>query len=155
MKTVCVLLFFLSAAAAFAQMENFPGVQKAMTSDEFARAGLGKLSPEERAVLDEFIRGYVTESSEKAATAAVDQAVKEKKAVAPDVIESRIVGTFNGYRGNSRFQLENGQVWAQAQRDVRPLPPVENPPVLIVKAKGWGWRMYVLGGGNVRVTKIR
>ncbi|MGZ5025065.1 MAG: hypothetical protein ACXWBS_09390, partial [Chthoniobacterales bacterium] len=111
-------------------------------------------SPEERAKLDEFIRGYVSSTSEKAASAAVDKAVKNSKAMEPEVMESRIVGVFKGYSGSTRFTLENGQVWAQSQRDVRPYPAVDSPPVIIVKA-GWGHRMYVLGGGNVRVTRMK
>ena len=155
-RRFAVLVFCLCfASAAFAQNEEFPGVRKAMSPEQFDAAGLSKLSPEERAKLDDFIRGYVSTSSKKAADVAVDQAVKEKKAMDPEVIESRIVGTFSGYRGNSRFLLENGQVWAQSQRDVRPYPPQENPPVIITKTKPWGYRIYVLGGGNVRVTKIR
>jgi len=135
-----------------AQSADFPGVQKAMSPAAFAEAGLSKLSPEERARLDEFIRGYVASSNEKAATAAVDNAVKTNKVTEPEVIQSRIVGPFRGYDGRTRFTLENGQVWAQSQQDTRSYPPIDSPPVLIVKA-GWGHRMYILGGGNIRVTK--
>jgi hypothetical protein len=144
-----------TAPNALAQPEEFPGVSKAMSSEEFEAAGLSKLSPEERARLDEFIRGYVSATTEKAASAAVDQAVKEKKAAPPELIESNIVGEFRGYRGSSKFVLANGQVWQQSQRDVRPYAPIQNPAVIIVKTKPWGWRMYVLGGGNVRVTRVR
>lgn len=141
-------------AHAQAQNADFPGVQKAMSPSVFGEAGLNKLSPEERARLDEFIRGYVASSNEKAATAAVDSAVKTQKVKEPQVIESRIVGLFNGYNGRSRFTLENGQVWAQAQQVTRSYPPIDSPPVILVKG-GWGHRMYILGGGNIRVSKIR
>lgn len=156
MKTAVVLLAVAVFAAANlrAQNEEFPGVQKAMSPEQFERAGLNKLSPEERAQLDEFIRGYVSTSTKKAADAAVDQAVKEK-AKEPDVIESNIVGPFNGYRGSTKFVLANGQVWQQSQRDVRPYNQIDSPPVIIVRTKPWGWRMYVLGGGNVRVSRVK
>ncbi len=150
--TASVLSLF--CAPARAQTPDFPGVQKAMSPSAFERAGLNKLAPEERQRLDEFIRGYVTRSNEKAATAAVDSAVKNNKVTEPQVIESRIAGPFRGYNGRSRFTLENGQVWAQSQQYTRPYPPVDSPPVVIVKA-GWGHRMYVLGGGNIRVSKVR
>lgn len=76
----------MGSVAPLAQGQNsdFPGVQKAMSPETYDAAGLGKLSPEERARLDEFIRAYVTKSSEKAATAAVDSAAKENKASAPE-----------------------------------------------------------------------
>lgn len=32
-----------------------------------------------------------------------------------NVIESRIDGTFNGWNGNKRYKLVNGQIWEQAQ----------------------------------------
>jgi hypothetical protein len=148
------VLLLLFAASAFAQNEEFPGVKKAMAPEAFDAAGLNKLTAEERARLDEFIRGYVSESSKKAADVAVDEAVKKKKAIEPDVIESNIVGQFRGYGGATKFPLANGQVWQQSQRDVRPYPPIDSPPVIIVKT-GWGHRMYVLGGGNVRVTRVK
>ncbi len=157
MKNRSLLILLVASAfapAAFAQNSNFPGVQKAMSSKAFEETGMNKLSPEERARLDDFIRGYVTTSSEKAATAAVDHAVKTNKVTEPEVIQSKIVGRFIGYNSRSRWTLENGQVWAQSQQDARAYPPIDSPPVMIVKS-GWGHRMYILGGGNIRVTKIR
>ncbi|MDQ6764867.1 MAG: hypothetical protein M3Z22_02015 [Verrucomicrobiota bacterium] len=151
-----VLAFFASALLAFAESDinNFPGVQKAMSPQAFEQAGLHKLTPEERARLDEFIRGYAASHSQEAAAAAVDQAVKENKVASqPQVIESRIVGRYTGYNGRSRFTLENGQVWAQSQQESRAYPPTDSPPVIIVKGT-FGHRMYVVGGGNFRVIKI-
>ncbi|MEN9838502.1 MAG: hypothetical protein RLZ79_2170, partial [Pseudomonadota bacterium] len=39
-------------------VDTFPGVGKAMSPTEYARAGLDKLSPEERRALDEWIARY-------------------------------------------------------------------------------------------------
>jgi hypothetical protein len=155
-SAVFLLAVFGAALVALAQADNaeFPGVEKAMTPDTFQAAGLNKLSPEERAKLDEFIRGYVTKSSEKAATAAVDAAVKDRKVKEPEVIQSNIVGLFHGYNGRSSFTLANGQVWAQAQQESRAYPPIDSPPVLITKGRV-GYRMYIAGGGNIRVSRVR
>lgn len=147
----------LLGRGAFAQNESgeFPGVQKLMSPKAFEEAGLSKLAPEERARLDDFIRRYVASANQEAANAAVERAVKEDKVPSqPQVIETRIVGRFTGYNGRSRFQLENGQVWAQSQQITRAYPPVDSPPVIIVKV-GLGHRMYILGGGEIRVSKIR
>ena len=70
------------------------------------------------------------------------------------MIESRIVGPFNGYNGHTVFTLENGQRWAQSQRDSAYFPKIDSPPVVIVKA-GFGYRMHIAGGGAIRVTLIR
>ncbi|MBA3883912.1 MAG: hypothetical protein H0X73_14690 [Chthoniobacterales bacterium] len=159
MKHLLVTTFLVAvgSVAPLAQGQNsdFPGVQKAMSPESYDAAGLGKLSPEERARLDEFIRAYVTKSSEKAATAAVESAAKENKASAPEVIQSNIVGRFTGYTGSSRFTLENGQVWVQSQQVSRSFSPVDSPPVLIIKRKSIlsGYRMYIAGGGNIRVSR--
>lgn len=150
------LIAALSLPVAFAQAQeaDFPGLKKAMTPQQYEAAGVDKLSADERAALDEFIRRYVTSTSEKVATAAVDNAVKQKKATDPEVIESRLVGTFDGYTGRTKFTLENGQVWQQSQGDTYRCRPIESPPVIVTKA-GWGHRMYILGGGAIRVSRVR
>ena len=161
MKKICLTAFLLALGSGFAMLKaaepenpEFPGVQKAMKPEEFEAAGLQKLEPAERAKLDEFIRNYVAVSNERVATTAVDKAVKENKVSAPEVIQSRIVGPFSGYNGRSIFKLENGQRWAQSQRDSAYFPKIDSPPVVIVKS-GFGYRMHIAGGGSIRVSLIR
>jgi hypothetical protein len=158
------LAFFSIVIAGFASLPlraaqpadnpEFPGVQKAMTPEDYEAAGLQKLDPAERAKLDEFIRKYVATSNERVATEAVDKAVQEHKVQAPEVIQSKIVGPFTGYTGRTIFTLENGQRWAQSQRDSAYFPKIDSPPVLIMKS-GFGYRMYIAGGGAIRVTKVQ
>jgi hypothetical protein len=64
------------------------------------------------------------------------------------------VGPFTGYNGRSVFILENGQRWAQSQRDSAYFAKIDSPPVIIVKA-GFGYRMYIAGGGMIRVSQVR
>jgi hypothetical protein len=160
MKKLYLTAVVLALAAGFrleaAEPENpeFPGLEKAMAPADYEAAGLQKLDPAERAKLDEFIRNYVAVSNERVATTAVDKAVKENKVSAPEVIQSRIVGPFSGYNGRTKFKLENGQTWVQGQRDSAYYPKIDSPPVLIVKS-GFGYRMYIAGGGNIRVTLVR
>jgi hypothetical protein len=154
---IIVLLFLVLCVlsiSAWAQTAEFPGVQKAMSPQEYDAAGLQKLTPDERTRLDEFIRRFVSSSNQVAAEKAVDRAVKEKKASPPEIIQSRIVGPFTGFTGSTVFTLENGQRWRQSQPDSRYLPKVESPPVIIVKDQ-IGYRMYVAGGGDVRVSRLR
>jgi hypothetical protein len=149
-----VAICAFSPLGVSAEARDFPGVEKAMTPEQYERAGLQKLTPEERARLDEFIRGFVSSSTQVAATKAVDQAVAERKVAPPEVIESRIVGPFTGYNGNTIFTLENGQRWQQSQPDSRYFPKVDSPTVTIVKGT-FGYRMYITGGGNIRVRRVR
>ena len=149
------LMIGLTSAVAEEQKTEFPGVEKSMSPKAFEEAGLTKLTPEERERLDDFIRRYVSSANQEAANAAVEHAVKENKVSSqPQIIESRILGPFHGYNGRSRFTLENGQVWAQSQQVSRAYPPIDSPPVVIVKG-GWGWHMYILGGGNIRVSRLK
>ena len=150
----CLLLASLvSLPAAEPETPAFPGVQKAMTPEQYEAAGLSKLDATERAKLDEFIKNYVAVSNEKVATTAVDKAIKEKKVSEPEVIQSRIVGPFTGYTGTTVFTLENGQRWAQSQRDSAYYPKMDSPPVVIIKA-GFGYRMYIQGASAIRVSKV-
>jgi hypothetical protein len=149
-----LFLSLVSLPAAEPETPAFPGVQKAMTPEQYEAAGLSKLEPAERARLDEFIKNYVAVSNEKVATTAVDKAIKEKKVSEPEVIQSRIVGPFTGYNGRTTFTLENGQRWAQSQRDSAYFPKIDSPPVIIIKS-GFGYRMYIAGGGAIRVSKVR
>jgi hypothetical protein len=156
--TIIVLLFIalcvLSPIPAWAQTAEFAGVEKTMSPQEYDAAGLQKLTAEERARLDEFIRRFVSSSNQVAAQKAVDRAVKERKATPPEIIQSRIVGPFTGFTGSTVFTLENGQRWRQSQPDSRYFPKVESPPVIIVKDQ-IGYRMYIAGGGDTRVSRVR
>ena len=58
------------------------------------------------------------------------------------VVTSRILGRFNGWSGDTVFQLENGQTWVQANgSDSLWLPTMENPEVEIRSAKLGGWKL--------------
>jgi len=161
---------FLRAQDA-AEKSTFPGVKKTMSAEDYETAGLMKLSNEERAELDKFLRGFLSSSNEpaakKATTQPVEEAVKEQKAMtepveeavkeqkaAPEVTQSRIVGPFAGYDGHSTFTLENGQVWTQSQQDSAVFKKVDSPPVLILK-DNVGYRMYIAGGSDIRVQRVK
>jgi len=162
---------FLRAQEAV-EKSTFPGVKKAMSAEDYETAGLLKLSNEERAELDKFLRGFLSSGNEPAAKKAatrpveeavkeedatplpVEEAVKEQKATASEVIQSRLVGPFTGYDGNSTFTLENGQVWKQSQPDSAVFKKVDSPPVLILK-DNVGYRMYIAGGSDIRVQRVK
>ena len=100
------LIFYPALSSAG---EEFPGVQALMSEAEFSDAGLGKLSAEERKALDQWLIRYTVgeaptliETNEE-----VQQAAQEHE------ITSALVPPFNGWSGNTRFRLDNGQVWQQ------------------------------------------
>lgn len=89
--------------------KDFPGIEKLMPREDFQRAGLDKLTPEELRALDAWLLRYT------AGEAYVVQTTSEEvRAAAPAFrIEARIVGPFTGWSGQTLFQLDNGQVWRQ------------------------------------------
>ena len=166
---LCILWLVACAGNAAAQEaapsgENFPGVKKALTPAQYAATGLDKLSPQERANLDSALKGYfsgatqqvVQQAVAKASAQAVDQAVKTHKVEAPLLIESKIVGTVDGWSSlGTIFTLENGQRWKTVDNEHRYFPPVTNPDVFIVKEEFLGYKMAISGGGTVRVRRIQ
>src|SRR5947199_853797 len=90
--TFALLPLAFSLTLAHAQNADFPGVEKAMSDKVFKAAGLDKLTPEERARLDEFSRSYTASANQEAAKVAVDEVVNGKKLHSlSQVIASRIV----------------------------------------------------------------
>lgn len=98
--------------------EEFAGLAKLMSAEEYSRSGLAKLSNSERAALDAWFRSYQTGELETARTKAVVAAVEDARseirtAQAAERIDARIAGTFIGWSGKTVFRLDNGQVWRQ------------------------------------------
>ena len=143
--------------------EDFPGIKKALTPEQYAATGLDKLSPDERAKLDEYLRGYFTGATQQvvqkavaqASAKAVDQAVKERRVEPPQLIESHIIGTVDGWRSGQIFVLENGEHWKVTDNEHHYFPPIANPDVFIVHADFFGYKMAIAGGGTVRVVRTK
>ncbi len=74
----------------------------------------------------------------------------QQKNQKPGRIESRIVGEFHGWTGNTIFRLENGQVWKQAGPGYFRID-LKNPKVIIkklligyvLKLNGYGREVFV------------
>ena len=160
MKKVCLttLLAIGMVHLASAQDGAFGGLEKAMDPETYERAGLGKLTSDERAVLDGFIRDYVAgkqkDAATVAATEAVDRAVKERKVRPPEVIESNIVGTFKGYGLRTVFRLANGESWKPTNADIVVHSAIENPKVIIYRDT-FGYKMFIEGASTVRVMHVQ
>lgn len=160
MKTI-YLATFLSVflmGAALAQDEAFRGLEKAMDEETYEKAGLSKLSSAERAVLDQFIKDYVAGKQKAAATTAaaeaVNSAISKGKVRAPEVIESKLVGTFKGYGPKTIFKLETGELWKPTNEDTVNRPPVENPRVIIYR-DSFSYKMFIEGAETVRVKRVQ
>jgi len=73
-----------------------------------------------------------------------------------DPINTSIIGDFNGWNGNTVFELDNGMIWEQTDDDTFFIRTISNPQVTIKPGMFGTWRLSVEGyGSNVRVRRIQ
>ena len=164
-RALCTLLSALPLAAVG---ETFPGVEKTMSAEEFAAAGLAKLSAEERAALNAWIARYTGEetASEVAEQVAVQVAAKvaevrrlgvaaEPREVTAERIVASIVPPFSGWSGRTQFTLDNGQVWRQ-RIDGRYRHSGDDTRV-VIQRNFFGFHVMTLSGSGraVGVERVR
>jgi hypothetical protein len=151
--------------------EPIKSVQE-MSPDEFKKAGLDKLSPDELRTLNEWLKGYRHAAEEKAAAQATEetkeQVTQEAKAeakknfnrswISTDRIYSRIDGDFHGiqaYHKKAIIRLEDGTVWKQANDgDHCEAKLTDHPPVMVTHSVV-GYKMHVIGAGEFYVNPVR
>lgn len=169
---IVVMLFALPLVAS----EGFSTLEEQMTGKEFTGAGLDKLTPEELAALNAWIRKRSLATLDAPAAAATTTATttatassaaestggdrrgfrSEKKDEDRSPITSRIVGKFNGWDGQTVFKLENGMIWEQADKDKFYIREIENPVAIIEPGMFGTWRLHIEGfNSKCRVERIQ
>lgn len=156
-KTLLILAMILVAIPAAAQ-KGFSTVEERMTGKEFTDAGLDKLTDEELAALNDWLRSHSVATLENAQEPRGDIRGFEGRAgfgYDDQAIVSRIVGTFTGWDGETLFRLENGMVWKQDEAGRFHTRAMENPVVTIDKGLLSSWYMQVEGyNKELRVERI-
>lgn len=134
---VCVFLALCAVASSVAA----EGFLKSLPADQFAAAGLNKLTDEELARLEKLIaeRDAGAKAAAATTTATISAAPKpEEKPSGPswlralvtlqetaekpdaaEAIQTRLVGDYDGWTGKTVFKLENGQIWQQVSGSER------------------------------------
>jgi hypothetical protein len=146
----------LSFAGDVIMPADFTGLQKNMTPQEFQNAGLNKLTPEELAALNAWLTGQM-----KQREAAVAKAPRVERGgfLEPGdsgPIQSRILGEFHGWRGNTHFALENGQVWVQSEESYLEGINISDPEVTITQGILGDWKLKVKGYNTfVKVKRVK
>lgn len=147
---------------------SFSSLEEQMTGKDFQATGLSKLSAEELEALNAWIRSrsLATLDTPRAGSATAVVAgqdgdtrgfeVEQMRGGDRSTITSRIVGTFNGWDGQTVFTLENGMIWEQADKDKFYINTIENPVVNIEPGAFQTWRLSVEGySSEVRVERIQ
>ena len=161
MLRVATLAFALLFAAG-ASAQEFSSLEERMSDAEFRGAGLDRLSPEELANLNEWLRTRLT--AQQAAPAASrsgegfrsEDGLFNNDSMDRGDIESAYAGTFTGWSQGTVIRLENGQEWKVNEPTSFRVPPVENPMISIKPAMLGSWLMKVEGyNRSVRVVRVR
>ena len=167
----------LLAPLAWAQSDDgFSSFEERMTGREFTEAGLHKLSEEELAALNAWVRNRSLAGSDDAELqralaerAELEQALaraeagggsarggREQFSTPEETFTSSIVGSFSGWTGETEFELENGMVWQQIGSDTLSTRRMENPSVTLRPGVFGGWTLQVEGyNKRTRVRRIR
>lgn len=149
-----VCAFSLIATSAIAK--EFSSVEEQMSSREFKAAGLDKLSPEELAALNAWIRTNQPGSGSGVPyNRAQDDLIRIgfEDSQARELITSNIIGEFKGFASGTTIKLENGQSWRVESGELDGIGAMTNPKVTIRPGLLGGWRMQVDGYNSVAKVK--
>ncbi len=157
-----VAMLAVTSAPVLAQEDNNAPIEERMTPTERRATGINKLTPQELEALNAWLADQDIIVIEQAPAEPADRrGFRERIAnvFADDgednsVITSRLVGTFDGWDGETVFELENGMVWRQAESNLYTVRPINNPEVVIRRGLFDRWRLQVKGY-NKRLTVER
>ena len=155
----------LAAPAAFAQDADQRPIEQRMSAEEFAAAGLEKLSPAELAALNDWLRGTLKVETERAAAVAAEAAAEQVKDDnrgffhfgSDEAIVAHLQGRFEGFARNRRYTLDNGQVWKQTDSARLEGVEVDNPQMTISPGVfGNVWYLQVEGyNKRAKVERVK
>ncbi len=138
MKSLVLVLLALCIVASSAAADRF---LKSLPADQFAAAGLNKLTDEELARLEQLIAEREAGAKAAAPTTATATPTAPKPEAKPsgpswlralvtlqetaekpdaaEAIVTRLAGDYDGWTGKTVFKLENGQIWQQVSGSER------------------------------------
>ncbi len=150
-----VMIAFVRLAVAQTSKLNLT-IEDVMTSQELKDTGVSGLTTPQRTELNVWLNRY-TETVIKVAAGTRAEGPKPPQArtsgssdCAP-AVESTIRGDFKGWEGETIFQLDNGQIWQQAEYDYM-YSYQYRPDVTIYQTSG-GCRMKVEDENDTIIVK--
>lgn len=147
---VCLLFASLGATAEESDSGSWEGIQHAMSAEEFAAAGMNKLSAEELDSLNAWMKRFLAHDSQQIVN--TDPEIR-KLQITP--VRRRIAGPFRGWSGKTVFTLDNGEVWTQRGLG-RYFARLESPEVEISKNPLGFYQLKVVASGRiVGVARVR
>lgn len=161
---VLALMMVPALQPALAQQSG--QLQDRMSASDFYNAGLNKLSAKELATLNQWLVTHQGgTSSGKASARVASEAPMESKAADTSSffgksdrhkVESRMVGHFAGFTGDSLVTLDNGQQWQQVGDDQTSCNASDSPSVKVKPSLFGNWLMDVHGCNKlVHVKRVK
>jgi hypothetical protein len=177
LKPLLLLVGCFACGVLSAAEEGFSSLEEQMTGKEFSEAGLDRLSQAELDALNGWIRRHslgtlatpasvsgaastAASGSVSTAAAAVEDSAEDRRGFKDfegdrTPITSRIVGSFSGWDGQTVFELENGMIWAQSDKDKFYVKELENPVAVIEPGLFGSWKLHIEGhDSECRVERL-
>lgn len=166
--TSAALVFALFLGRLHASAAPQPLTQS-FTPEEFAKAGLNKLTPEELSFLEETlarhqqqaveaarhapVKPVLTSKDPESATFGAEQVSKTKVVKTDQELHAHIEGTLESFSGRAVFVLDNGQIWQQRIPDTVYLgKKLVNPEVVLTRGL-IGYKMVIVPADRVVFVK--
>ncbi|MFT7132821.1 MAG: Glu-tRNA(Gln) amidotransferase subunit E-like FAD-binding protein [Cyclobacteriaceae bacterium] len=127
--------------------ETFPGVETLMNQEEMQATGVSELSAAQVRALNEWLINYTAKDAPT-----LLQYNEEIKTALNQPVSTRIVGTFTGWRGETKVTLENGETWQQRHKS-KWIVKMENPEVVIEKNVMNFYKMTFVESGRAMGVK--
>lgn len=161
-----MVLLFLSVTLSALAAGGFSSLEEQMTGKEFSAAGLDKLSQQELELLNDWLRSHsvATLDTPTASSGAVDSGEDQQESKSDDededeerkTVTSKLVGTFDGWDGQTVFELENGMIWTQASKAKFYTKEIKNPIAIIEPGMFGTWKLHIEGiDKECRVKRIQ
>lgn len=171
MKLLRLVVLILALAQGAFAAEKFPGLKSILTPEEWERARLDRLSPDEIGVIDAALIRHLAgkqaahEEQIGAMRQTVDEMSEERKRGVLQRFGLPVFGDTNwrdlpplkakvvAWAGGNRFKLDNGQVWEGAG----PIPYELVGKDIEIQARPMGQFALIVEGANttLRVMRLR
>ena len=146
------VLALLVASPAQAQ-DAYTPIERRLTAEQLRATGLDRLSAAQLELLNQLLEQERSVAVTAARTA--ERAVAVREAPPREPVESRITGTFRGWRPGTLLTLENGQQWrvTEGELNIRAVP---SPMASVRPGLVGAWYLRVEGQSpTAKVVRVK
>jgi hypothetical protein len=167
LTALCLGILLAAGATSLAVAQDdasFSSLEERMSYADFKAAGLDKLTPEELAALNAWLRarGEAAASAPAPAAAAAAPAKQDRRGFSSldeqhEPIVTRIPGEFTGWQGSGKvIEFENGMAWKVEDPGAKLAVKLTNPLAVIRPGVLNSWFLKVEGyNAQARVIRVR